>query len=682
MRQHHRTHTSAALLALTGLLLAGCGQNASPTTRAAPTSLSTQAVSTTAWQDADIGNTGAAGSFTQEGDTIRVTGAGDEIGGGYDQFHFTYQALEGDGVIVARVADIASANAGTKAAVVIRETLDGWPPARETIMGFSGANGAFFAARTEPQGFANVTANGAALPGWVKLERRGNVFTGFTSVDGQTWQQAGSATVGMGSKLYVGLAGGGETFGKLATSTFDHVSVATIDPPPVNVSVNWDQTLFRTSPLGYGLNGFKAFDPQNAASAKYNENLRYMNPGILRYHSMEMMGDSGTTPNGWIDTANRRWDAEKINTALKNLGADPVRLINIPTWPSWMDTDKDDLLDPGMEDAFANFCADLVRIVNVQGRNRVMYWEPTNERDDVYFVRPTNAGQPDRLNDLIDIYNRAARAMKAVDPHIQVGGPAFARADLYPQVRRFIAGTLNVDRERGRPVSTLDFLSIHGYASGDPTESDAAIYNRIYNPTDSTVNSLSKHVADIRAMLDEANGRRIPLWMDEYNISWAWWTGEERMHNNKGAVFDALAMVYLTGAGADSTMAWNEKDGAYGKTDENDALRPSAHLFHLMNRYMLGRRVAAQSADESAVAVAAVRGERGERAYLLINRSGARQGVVTTFQGWRPDGRRSTLDRYEISADGFTKGTMAWSDVAAGNLRLPPNSVTLIVEGK
>lgn len=445
-----------------------------------------------------------------------------------------------------------------------------------------------------------------------------------------------------------------------------------LDPDSVTVTVDWSSST-PVSPLSYSLNGFKAFDPKNAASAEYNENLRYMNPGVLRYHAVEMMGDSKTTDRGWIDTANQRWDAEKIGAALSGLSANnPVRLMNIPGWPSWMDTDKDDLLDPDKVDAYAQFCADLVRIVNVQGRHGVKYWEPTNERDDVYYVKLKNAGQPDRLNDLIDIYNRAARAMKAVDPSIQVGGLAFARADLYPQVERFITGALT--------AGTLDFLSFHGYASGDPTESDAAIYNRIYNPTDRTVNSLAKHTADIRAMLDRASpNRHIPLWMDEYNISWAWWTGEKRMHNNKGAVFDALAMLYLTEAGADATMAWNEKDGAYGKTDDEDVLRPGAHVFHLMNRYMVGSRAKTQSGDESAIAATAVLDSRGEHALLIINRSDKRQQVIPQMQDWQPDS--AALGRYEVSNLGLTRSAVNWRDVKAGALRVPPHSVTWVVAG-
>ena len=434
--------------------------------------------------------------------------------------------------------------------------------------------------------------------------------------------------------------------------------------------MDWNNRLYRTTPLSYGLNLFQGFDPELASSARYNDNLAYMNPGLVRYHSWEMMGDSKTTRNGWIDLENRRWDAAKINRALSGPRTDAERAINIPGWPSWMDADGDEFLDADQIDAFAAWCAELVRIVNKQGRHRVEYWEPTNERDDLYYVRFN--GAPDRLDELIDIYNRAARAMKAVDKTIQVGGPAFARPDLVPQVERFVAGTAN---QRPR---TLDFLSLHGYASGDKNESDTHIYNRVLNSDDPAAGSLAKHAADVRAIVDRASrGRRIPVWFDEYNISWVYTNNDPRMHNHKGAVYDALAMVHFADAGMDATAAWNEQDGVYGKADNEGVLRPSAHVFRLMNAFMVGRRVATDSSDPAAIVPFAVRdNSAGTRGYLLINRSNALQQVVTDFGGWRP--RNEVLSRYEVSASGFSEETIAYSDLTT--LSVPPHSVTLIVD--
>jgi hypothetical protein len=41
---------------------------------------------------------------------------------------------------------------------------------------------------------------------WVKLVRKGNVFTGFTSADGAIWKQVGQTALNLPQSLYVGLA--------------------------------------------------------------------------------------------------------------------------------------------------------------------------------------------------------------------------------------------------------------------------------------------------------------------------------------------------------------------------------------------------------------------------------------------------------------------------------------------
>src|SRR4029079_9368989 len=41
---------------------------------------------------------------------------------------------------------------------------------------------------------------------WLRLQRTGNTFTGFGSVDGKTWIQLGSAAIAAPSQIYVGFA--------------------------------------------------------------------------------------------------------------------------------------------------------------------------------------------------------------------------------------------------------------------------------------------------------------------------------------------------------------------------------------------------------------------------------------------------------------------------------------------
>ena len=64
-------------------------------------------------------------------------------------------------------------------------------------------------------------------PRWLRLTRRGNVFTAFASTDGATWTQVGSETIAMGTATYLGLAVTSHNNAALATDTFDNLGATT-----------------------------------------------------------------------------------------------------------------------------------------------------------------------------------------------------------------------------------------------------------------------------------------------------------------------------------------------------------------------------------------------------------------------------------------------------------------------
>lgn len=455
-------------------------------------------------------------------------------------------------------------------------------------------------------------------------------------------------------------------------------------PSPIQLSVDWSTVKSTTTNLSFGLNGFLTFDPAVASNSDYKANMEYMNIGFIRYHSSEATSsNSATHPTNWVDVPNKTWLASKVKEALSGfkVSNNPIRMININTWPNWMKTytvtagtNKVTLLDPSEYDNYANYCAELVRIVNIQYGHNVKYWEPTNEADDAYYVKFAEAGYPDKLDELIEIYSRCAKAMKAVDPTIKVGGLAYARSDHsnYDAVRRFVQATLK--------EGTLDYLSYHFYASGNAMDSDSSVYNRAYNPNPSST-SMAKHSRDIRNILDEYSpNRHIELFMDEYNISWSWTINDPRMKNNKGAVFDALGMIYSHDAGVDGFLAWNEKDDVYGKMDNQHNLRPPAHVYQMMNNYMVGDRVATTSSDEGKIAPFAVKNKTtGEKSYLLVNRTDEAQTVSTSFMGATGTG---LVRQHQVSVEGYKITQSNWDSIVGKEVTLPANSVTLFTESQ
>jgi len=163
------------------------------------------------------GYSGSVGSFAEgPAGTYTITGSGADIwdigpGAGeyHDEFHFAYKMLTGPGSIVAKVESVENTNVWAKAAVMIRETLDGG--SKHALAAVTPASGVAFQGRTEPGAASfNTALAGFTAPYWVKLERDiAGYFSAYHSANGSTWEliQEGQATpIPMTSNVYVGMA--------------------------------------------------------------------------------------------------------------------------------------------------------------------------------------------------------------------------------------------------------------------------------------------------------------------------------------------------------------------------------------------------------------------------------------------------------------------------------------------
>jgi regulation of enolase protein 1 (concanavalin A-like superfamily) len=178
------------------------------------------------WNHQDVGAVGVSGtaSLNTATRTYAVKGAGADIWGTADAFHFAYRTMSGDGVVIARVATVQNTNAWTKAGVMIRETLDA--SSAQASMLVSPGKGIAFQRRTLPGGTSTSTAGAlVAAPYWVKLERIGATFNAYASADGVAWTLVGSDTIAMGASVVVGLAVSSHTATAAALATFDGVTI-------------------------------------------------------------------------------------------------------------------------------------------------------------------------------------------------------------------------------------------------------------------------------------------------------------------------------------------------------------------------------------------------------------------------------------------------------------------------
>jgi hypothetical protein len=157
---------------------------------------------------------GRAAAFADNGNNaFTMSSSGTDVWGTSDQFRFAYKSLNGDGSIVARVDSIVNTNVWAKGGVMIRQSIEaGSTHAFMPITpGGSGAgNGASFQRRLTAGGVSTNNDNTGAVvaaPYWVKVERKGNSFTGSISPDGKTWTALGTPqTITMTNPVLIGLA--------------------------------------------------------------------------------------------------------------------------------------------------------------------------------------------------------------------------------------------------------------------------------------------------------------------------------------------------------------------------------------------------------------------------------------------------------------------------------------------
>jgi regulation of enolase protein 1 (concanavalin A-like superfamily) len=177
-----------------------------------------------AWSDLDIGSVVLAGSAAMTGSAATVRGAGADIWGTEDAFHFLYRRVTGDGEIVARVTSIGNTHAWAKAGVMIRDGTS--RSATHASMFVSYGKGLAYQRRPVAAGTSVSTAGSlATAPRWVRLVRAGSTFTSYESADGVNWTLVGTDTIAMSADALWGLAVTSHNTSAICTATFEDVTI-------------------------------------------------------------------------------------------------------------------------------------------------------------------------------------------------------------------------------------------------------------------------------------------------------------------------------------------------------------------------------------------------------------------------------------------------------------------------
>ena len=227
------------------------------------------------WTDADVPDY-HTGTASYSNGIFSISGGSYTYGGA----NYLFQPLSGDGTIVARVLSASGAYSKT-AGVMIRQTMDGSSP--YAYMSWATGSAAFTTVTQFSNGSLNTQGGGSFnLPGWVKLVRSGNTFTGYVSADGQNWFQVGySVAIDMPTNALIGLASQDLDAPTTVAGTFDNVSITT-DSSQAPVLASLSAT---TGPVGTQVT------------------LTGAGFGASQGSSIAWIGSSTATVNSWSDTS-------------------------------------------------------------------------------------------------------------------------------------------------------------------------------------------------------------------------------------------------------------------------------------------------------------------------------------------------------------------------------------------
>ena len=220
---------------------------------------------------------------------------------------------------------------------------------------------------------------------------------------------------------------------------------------------------------------------------------------------------------------------------------------------------------PASLDDWANFIQTFTRhLIDRYGAKEVRQWyfEVWNEPNLRWFYTGTQ-------QDYFAMYRATARAVKAVDPEIRVGGPSTASVQWIPEFLAFCAA-------EKLPV---DFISTHIYAGDDQKE--------IFGQADRYPHSqvIPAALAQVRAQIDATPYRATQLWVSE------WSSDSPAMIAH--VLSQCLPHVHAMSQWALSNVfeeinfpnfIVKEGDGGWGMLAQRNIARPSFNTYRLLHR--------------------------------------------------------------------------------------------------
>ena len=184
------------------------------------------------------------GFVDRGGNTFSVSSAGSDIWNNADEFRFVYKQLNGNGSITVKVDSLTRSDAWSKAAVMIRETLEANSKHASMVVTPDNSCSQQYRANTGgTPGSTDWSGTAVRAPYWVRVTRTGNSFKTESSPDGKSWTALGAdVTISMAGNVYIGLAVTSHNTSAYSTAEFSNVATSgTVTGAWQNLSVGVTQ---------------------------------------------------------------------------------------------------------------------------------------------------------------------------------------------------------------------------------------------------------------------------------------------------------------------------------------------------------------------------------------------------------------------------------------------------------
>lgn len=158
--------------------------------------------------------------------TFVAKGVGGKIGGKSDALQFTSREVDGDFTVVARLVS-ADWTGRDKVGLMVRESAAADAKTISLTVGEIGGRQCRFGTRAAAADIMTFQAGNdyTWLPAWFKIQRTGDVFTGYQSVDAVNWFKVGSSSLIFSNRCFAGLAIAAQSRETSNVTVFDHVTV-------------------------------------------------------------------------------------------------------------------------------------------------------------------------------------------------------------------------------------------------------------------------------------------------------------------------------------------------------------------------------------------------------------------------------------------------------------------------